>query len=105
MAEIIGSIIKSRNIEPFIFHIESRKLEIGSYRASWDIVPSALEDKEKVIAAISEIAYFDEIRIGEYFCSACEAWVAASRNNWSVGICFSCSFDRDSEFAEGLKND
>ncbi len=38
-----------------------------------------------------------QVRVGEYLCHTCGKWIKAGGGQWSLGLCFSCSMDRDSD--------
>lgn len=101
--KVFGTIIVGQKFCPFIFKDETNVLILDEY--SWErAIPinsfAEMELKEKIKKA-AEIEV-DEVKIGEYFCGTCQKWRKATSQEWSYGMCLSCSLDRDSDFSDSL---
>lgn len=101
--KIVGTIIVGQKFRPFIFENETEKLILDEY--SWErVIPTnpfaEIELKERIKKA-AEIEV-DQIKIGEYFCENCRKWRKSTSQEWSYGMCLSCSLDRDSDFSDSL---
>ncbi len=101
--KIVGSIVEDQKVRPFIFDDETEKIVLDEF--SWDRAVSLdFFDEMDLRQRIREVLSFaeDEIRIGEYFCSSCQKWRKATSQEWSYGICLSCSLDRDSDYSDSI---
>jgi hypothetical protein len=98
--KIIGTIIVGEKFRPFIFDDEKNELILDEFSWERDFLPNLLE-KIDLRIKIRQLAnfLFDDIRFGEYFCESCKNWRKANNQEWSYGMCLSCSLDRDSEFS------
>lgn len=102
---VVGSLIVGQKIHPFIFDSIANKLTLDEY--SWErAIPLNSFDEVKLWHKIRQATSIqvDEIRIGKYFCTSCQKWLNANNQEWSYGICLSCSLDRDSDFSESLSD-
>ncbi|HRH42069.1 MAG TPA: hypothetical protein PKY82_10520 [Pyrinomonadaceae bacterium] len=101
--KIVGTIIVAQKFRPFIFENETEKLILDEY--SWEraipINPFAEMELKERIKKAAEIEV-EQVKIGEYFCETCRKWRKATSQEWSYGMCLSCSLDRDSDFSDSL---
>jgi hypothetical protein len=98
--EIIGTIIKEGNSRAFAFDIENGTIEFDVFKPTWEKSCLNPIQQAEYLEAIRNLTPFDEIRFDEYFCGVCKDWFDSTKQEWSVGICLSCSLDRGSELSE-----
>lgn len=100
--KIPGSIIAEHGIAPFLFDSESGELEIGCQ--TWERAKAISEEQasflRKKIMEKAASQNIIEIKFGEFYCDSCKSWCRATSGEWSLGMCLSCSMDRDSECYE-----
>lgn len=100
--KIVGSIIVENKIVPFILDTELNSLSVNNW--SWDraVVLSAEQEKfyEEKIRELMIPQIIGDVIFGEFFCNSCGKWRKATSQEWSYGMCLSCSLDRDSDFSE-----
>jgi hypothetical protein len=99
---IVGSLSADDRTRPFVFFPAEDRILLDAYEpqarlaALDDVDAAALEAR---ILALANAAG-GRVRLGEYYCYVCHRWVPSTRDQWSVGICLSCSLDRGSELAD-----
>ncbi len=103
LERVVGSVIIGDGPRPFVLHVQSGQFDLGSY-ARPDAAQQSLSviQLQRFAQLVQERAGvgFAQVRIGDYFCTHCRQWVAATPEQWSLSMCLSCSMDRDSELAE-----
>lgn len=101
---IVGSVRIESDIQPFSYSPEDNTLVLDKYEMNPLSAALSEEEKQKIRDKITgSIGCLpDEVRFGEYFCSECREWIELDGNQWSLGVCLSCSMDRDSDMADSF---
>lgn len=103
LAHVVGSITTDEGPKPFSLDLQTGRFMVGEY-VQPDEAQQALSitQQQRLAQLIHEHAgvSFAQVRIGQFYCTHCDLWVEATREQWSHSLCMSCSLDRASELAE-----
>lgn len=101
--QVVGTLMTQGRLRPFVLHTQTGEFKLDVYiktEMSQTALPAVV--KRNLERRVLSHANFpvQEIRIGEFFCHECKHWIEATRDQWSVGICLSCSMDRASGLSD-----
>ena len=95
---VVGSLINHAGITPFRLNTESGEVILGEHVGGVPVCSYSAEEKlqiEKQLRAGCDTPVL-EVRVHQYLCHHCNKWIEAGPK-WSLGLCLSCSMDRDSD--------
>jgi len=83
----------------FLMNVDTGEVTFDDHVAGAPQSSLSVGEKDALEAQVRQALAFPvaEVRIGQYRCHTCGRWVAADSNQWSHGLCLSCSMDRDSD--------
>lgn len=97
---VVGSVVTARGIRPFVHHpdghVESEFLP--NPRQGPLSGEQQRQAQQRVARALGPGV--QQVRVGHYHCYDCGRWIELDGSQWSLGMCFNCSFDRSSEIAD-----
>lgn len=100
-SRVIGTVVTPDQKKPFIYSPDEGRVELDFLH---NPTQAALSDDERVALEhrIRQAVGLEvvEVRIGQYHCYDCGEWFQLDGSQWSLGMCFNCSFDRSSEIAD-----
>ena len=96
---VVGSLVTPDGVRAFRLQVETAQLVLDDMVGGME--PSTFSSEERALLEdlLRLTAEFEitEVHLGQYFCHTCKRFVAADRTRWSLGLCLSCSMDRDSD--------
>jgi hypothetical protein len=96
---VVGSLVTPDGKRPFRLKVESAELVLDDMVGGMEPCAYSSEERTRLedLVRMTADLVVTEVRLGQYFCHTCKRWVAADCNHWSLGLCLSCSMDRDSD--------
>jgi hypothetical protein len=99
MARVLGSVVVGGRARAFVYESETGALKLDEF-APGPTAPSL--DVQALTLLAARAGPLQAVRVGEYFCDTCAHWKSATKEQWSVGLCLSCSLDRASDLSDEL---
>jgi hypothetical protein len=95
LKRIVGSIVTDKGPQPFVLHVQTGRLEVGSY-AEPDLGQADLSviQQQRFAQLIHERANvsFAQVRLGQYRCPECGEWIGVTAPGaWRDALCASCA--------------